>query len=101
MRRTNRCAFISNRGKLPGAATLTSAPNRNSSRIAAATRSLSPLLSAASTSTRSDRPAHKVKPNEESPRGWRDTQVKVEGPVTARFQRLFRGSTATDRYRAP
>lgn len=47
------------------------------------------ISSAYSAGSRSERPAHKVKPGEESPRGWRDTQVRAEGPVVARFQRLF------------
>ncbi len=47
------------------------------------------ISSAYSAGSRSDRPPQEVKPGEESPRGWRDTQVRAEGPVVARFQRLF------------
>ena len=47
------------------------------------------ISSTYSAASRSNRPAQDVKPGEESPRGWRDTQVRVEGPAVARFQRLF------------
>jgi cardiolipin synthase len=47
------------------------------------------ISSAYSAGSRSNRPPQDVKPGEESPRGWRDTQVRVEGPAVARFQRLF------------
>lgn len=47
------------------------------------------ISSAYSSGSRSNRAPHNVKPGEESPRGWRDTQVRAEGPVVARFQRLF------------
>lgn len=47
------------------------------------------ISSAYSAGSRSNRPPDKVKPGEESPRGWRDTQVRAEGPVAAKFQRLF------------
>jgi len=47
------------------------------------------ISSTYSAGSRSNRPPQDVKPGEESPRGWRDTQVRVEGPAVARFQRLF------------
>jgi cardiolipin synthase A/B len=47
------------------------------------------LSSAYSSGSRSNRPPRDVKPGEESARGWRDTQVRIEGPAVARFQRLF------------
>lgn len=47
------------------------------------------ISSAYSSGSRSNRAPHNVKPGEDSPRGWRDTQVRAEGPVVARFQRLF------------
>ena len=47
------------------------------------------ISSTYSSGSRSNRAPQDVKPGEESPRGWRDTQVRAEGPVVARFQRLF------------
>jgi cardiolipin synthase len=47
------------------------------------------LSSTYSSGSRSNRLPRDVKPGEDSARGWRDTQVRVEGPVVARFQRLF------------
>jgi len=47
------------------------------------------ISSAYSAGSRSNRPESQVKPGEESPRGWRDTHVRAEGPVVTRFQRLF------------
>src|SRR5258705_7788750 len=48
------------------------------------------ISSAYSSGSRSNRPASQVKPNEDSAHGWRDTHVRVEGPVASRLQRLFR-----------
>jgi cardiolipin synthase len=47
------------------------------------------ISSAYSSGSRSNRAPHNVKRGEDSARGWRDTQVRVEGPVVSRFQRLF------------
>jgi cardiolipin synthase len=47
------------------------------------------ISSAYSAGSRANRRASQVKPGEESTRGWRDTHVRVEGPVVTRFQRLF------------
>jgi cardiolipin synthase len=47
------------------------------------------ISSAYSSGSRGNRDPQDVKPGEESARGWRDTQVRVDGPAVARFQRLF------------
>jgi cardiolipin synthase len=47
------------------------------------------ISSAYSAGSRSNRRASQVKPGEKSARGWRDTQVRAEGPVVERFQRVF------------
>lgn len=47
------------------------------------------ISSTYSSGSRADRAPRNVKAGEESTRGWRDTQVRVEGPAVARFQRLF------------
>src|SRR3954469_6827673 len=47
------------------------------------------ISSAYSSGSRSHRAASQVKKGEQSDRGWRDTDVRAEGPVAARFQRLF------------
>jgi cardiolipin synthase len=47
------------------------------------------ISSAYSAGSRANRRASQVKPGEDSARGWRDTHVRVEGPVVTRFQRLF------------
>ena len=47
------------------------------------------MSSAYSSGSRVNRAPQNVKAGEESARGWRDTQVRVEGPAVARFQRLF------------
>jgi cardiolipin synthase A/B len=47
------------------------------------------ISSAYSAGSRSNRRASQVKPGEDSPRGWRDTHVRAEGPVVSTFQRLF------------
>jgi cardiolipin synthase len=47
------------------------------------------ISSAYSAGSRSLRRASQVKPGEKSAHGWRDTQVRAEGPVVERFQRVF------------
>jgi len=47
------------------------------------------ISSAYSSGSRSRRPPSEVKPGEKSDHGWRDTHVQAEGPVVARFQRIF------------
>jgi len=47
------------------------------------------ISSAYSAGSRQSRRASQVKPGEESAHGWRDTHVRAEGPVVARFQRAF------------
>jgi len=47
------------------------------------------ISSAYTSGSRRDRAPQNVKPGEDSARGWRDTQVRAEGPAVARFQRLF------------
>jgi cardiolipin synthase len=52
------------------------------------------MSSTYSSGSGSNRKPQDVKPGEESERGWRDTHVRVEGPVVERFQRLFLDSWA-------
>ncbi len=47
------------------------------------------LSSAYSSGSRERRPQRDVKPGERSARGWRDTDVRAQGPIAASFQRLF------------
>ncbi|MGE5640355.1 MAG: phospholipase D-like domain-containing protein [Clostridia bacterium] len=47
------------------------------------------ISSTYSSGSRSRRPPSEVKRGEKVQKGWRDTDVKAEGPVVARFQHLF------------
>jgi cardiolipin synthase len=47
------------------------------------------ISSTYSAGSRQSRHANEVKPGEASARGWRDTNVQAEGPIVARFQRVF------------
>jgi len=47
------------------------------------------ISSAYSAGSRQSRRASQVKAGEASAHGWRDTHVRTEGPVVARFQRVF------------
>jgi cardiolipin synthase len=47
------------------------------------------ISSVYSAGSRRSRQASQLKPQDRSAHGWRDTQVQAEGPVVARFQRVF------------